>query len=259
MPISFKKSNSSDRDIDRAVQKLKGLYSKYAVMYSERLFNLKGFEARYRNALEKKVNLNSFLHAEILAFEELKRRVEQKIEEKKAPQSPPEPTYSEVADRIIEENLDRIRKYPPIDFHPDAEEETNLLLGAVTDLYYTVWSDSVKLLKHLGIAEMGDFIEKLENDFSYFVVPTRGQYSRAVNDYLLVLSRKQPRDNEKAAVNFIRYGGILLNNCRKLISDGMNFMMGKKEYISTYRELEGYRGTLDRLIDDFRLSDIRGY
>lgn len=259
MPLAFKKSNSSGREIDRAVEKLKNLYRKYAEQYSARLFNLKGFEERYRSALQAKVNLNSFLHAEILAFEELKRRVEQKVKEKKASQHPSEHSYSEIADRIIEENLDRVRKYTSVDFHPDAEEETKLLLGAVTEFYYSVWSISVKLLKHLGISEMGDFIEKLESDFSYYVVPIRGQYSRAVDDYLLVLSRKQPKDNEKAAVNFIRYGGILLNNCFRLLNDGLNFMRGKKEYAGSYRELEGYRKTVAQLIEDFRLGDIRGY
>ena len=259
MPIVFKKSHNSNRDIDRAVEKLKNLYRKYAGLYSPRIFSLEGFEKRYRSALENKTNLNAFLHAEILAFEELKRRVEQKIEAKTASRDSEEPTYSEIADRIIEENLSRVRKYQGIDFHPDAEEEAKLLLGAVTDFYNSAWGDTVKLLRSLGIGTMDDFIQKLESDFSYYVVPLRGQYSRAVDDYLLVLSRKKPKDNEKAAVNFMKYGGILLNNCIKLITDGMNFMQGKKEYAGPYQELDRYRGKLERMVEDFRLSDIRGY
>jgi hypothetical protein len=259
VPISFNKSRKRDDEIDRAVEKLKRLYTKYASLYSERLFNLKGFEARYRNALEEKVNLNSFLHAEIIAFEELKQRVELKIEEKKAPQSPSESTYSEVADRIIEENLGRIRKYPHIDFHPDAEEEAAYLLGAATDFYYNAWNKSSRLLKILGIGEMVDCIEKLEADFSYYIIPIRGRYSRAVDDYMLVLSRKRPKDNERAAVNFIKYGGILLNNCLRLFSDGLNFMRGRREYEAQAEELAGYKETLTTMIDNFRLSDIRGY
>jgi hypothetical protein len=255
----FKRTYDSHKDIDRAIEKLKNLYGKYADQYSPRIFNLDGFENRYRDALKNKVNLNAFLHAEILAFEELKRRVEQKVAMKNKPEAPAEPSYGEIADRIIEQNLARVRKYSRIDFHPDAEEEATFLLGAVTDFYYSVWGSTVKLLKPLGIGGMDDFIQKLENDFSYYVVPLRGQYSRAVDDYLIVLSRKQPKDNEKAAVNFIKYGGILLNNCRKLFVDGLNFMRGKKEYAGHYQEMDGYRSQIDRLIEDFRLSDIRGY
>ena len=255
----FKRTYGSHKDIDRAIEKLKNLYGKYAGQYGQRIFNLEGFENRYRDALKNKINLSAFLHAEILAFEELKRRVGQKLAMKNPQEPPAEPSYSEIADRIIEENLARVRKYSSIDFHPDAEEEATFLLGAVTDFYNSVWGNTVKLLRPLGIGSMDDFIQKMENDFSYYVVPMRGQYSRAVDDYLLVLSRKQPRDNEKAAVNFIKYGGILLNNCRKLFIDGLNFMRGKKEYVSYYQELDGFRSQLDRLIEDFRLSDIRGY
>ena len=257
--MPFNKSRKHNDEIGRAVDKLKGLYSKYAGLYSARLFNLKGFEKRYREALENKINLNSFLHAEILAFEELKRRVEQKIEEKTSPPPSTERTYSDIADRIIEENLDRIRKYRAIDFHPDAEEEAARLLGAATDFYYDAWHKATVILKRLGIRETADFVEKLEADFSYYIVPVRGQYSRAVDDYMLVLSRKRPKDNERAAVNFIKYGGILLNNCMRLFNDGLNFMQGKKEYDDQVRELSGYRESLTVVIEDFRLSDIRGY
>jgi hypothetical protein len=256
VPLSFNKPHKRDDEINKAVEKLKRLYTKYAQEFNPRIFNLRGFEDRYRNALRDKVNLNAFLHAEILAFEELKKRVQKKTEDRS---SQPFSSYGEIADRIVAENMEKVRKYKGIDFHPDAEEEATLLLGAVTEFYYTVWGNAARMLKPLGISEVRDFIEKLETDFSYFVVPVRGQYSRAVDDYRIVLSRKSPKDNEKAAVNFIKYGGILLNNCRKLFTDGLNFMQGKKEYGRQHDELTDFCRTLDMLVDDFRLGGIRGY
>ncbi|UCB47286.1 MAG: hypothetical protein JSV25_07720 [Spirochaetota bacterium] len=257
MPINFKKSENNSQDIDKVVHKLKDLYRKYAEGYGNKLFNLKGFEQRYKDALINKINLNAFLHAEILAFEELKARVERPKKQENGLQS--ETTYSDVADRIIEENLKKIRKYPIIDFHPDAEEETKYLLGTVTDFYYKSWNKMAKLLKYLGIGNINDTVSKLEHDFSYYVVPVGSQYSRAVDDYMLVLSRKNLKDNEKAAVNFIRYGGILFNNCLKLANDGLNFMSGRPEYEDLESELQIYKSNLSGIIDDFRLSDIRGY
>ncbi len=168
-------------------------------------------------------------------------------------------TYSDVADRIIEENLQKIRKYHPIDFHPDAEEETKYLLGVVTDFYYESWGTIKRLLTPLGVRSMRDFMGKLENDFAYFVVPMRSLYSRAVDDYLLVLSRKNSKDNEKASYNFMKYGAILLNNCLKLLGDGLNFKRTRKEYRDSFGELTKLKENLLRIIADFRLSEIKMY
>lgn len=251
MPLSFGKSKSSKSvDVDAVVQKLKRLYSQFAEKYGSKLFNLKAFEDRYRDALLKRLNLNAFLHAEITAFEELKKRVEKKNKK------PASTTYSEIADKIIQKNLERVRKYRSIDYHPEAEEETKYLLGAVTDFYYDVWDKASSLLKSLGYT---DILNKLENDFSYYVVPIRSQYSRAVDDYLLVLSRKNPKDNEKAAVNFIKYGAILLNNCLKVINDSLNLPEKLNDIPDGMKSLMQYKSILLGIIDDFRLTDIRGY
>ncbi len=260
MPISFKKrSGITISDVDNVVSKLKSLYNKYAEQYGSKTFNLQSFAKRYKQALINKVNLKSFLNAEIIAFEELKKRVERN--RSVYPKTPVDsgPSYSEIADRIVEENLQKIRKYKCIDFHPDAEEETKYLLGAVTDFYYGIWGKISKLVKYLEVRSINDFLNKLENDFSYYIVPVGGQYSRAVDDYLLVLSRKDPRDNERAAVNFMKYGGILLNNCLKVVNDGLNFLSNKQEYQKEFIELKGYKDILISYIDNFRLSDIRDY
>lgn len=246
MSLPFRKSKDNKSiDIDAVVKKLKSLYGRYAEQYGPKLFNLRGFEDRYRDALINKLNLNAFLHAEITVFEVLKKKVENNGN------SGQSQSYSEIADKIIEENLERVRKYRCIDFHPEAEEETKYLMGAVTDFYYEVWDKVAGLLKPLGFS---DFLQKLENDFSYYVVPTRGSYSRAIEDYMLVLSRKNPKDNERASVNCIKYGGILLNNCLKAINDGLNATGNL-----SLNELKGYKDILVRIIDDFRLIDIRGY
>ncbi len=251
MPLPFRKSKDSKNvDVDEVVKKLKSLYATYAEKYGSKMFNLKGFEDRYRNALVKKLNLNAFLHAEITVFEELKKRL------KPTSTNNREKSYSEIADQIIEENLERIRKYRMVDFHPDAEEETKYLFRAVTDFYYDVWGKVGSLLRPFGFS---DIIAKLENDFSYYVIPTRGSYSRAVEDYLYVLSRKSPKDNERASVNFIKYGGILLNNCLKLINDGLNAPGRADDFQEVLLELEKCKENLEKIIDDFRLNDIRGY
>jgi hypothetical protein len=57
----------------------------------------------------------------------------------------------------------------------------------------------------------------------------------------------------------MKYGAILLNNCLKLIGDGLNFMRTRKEYRGSVEELTKLRENLLRIIDDFRLSEIKMY
>jgi len=254
MPLPFKRYRSrKTSDVDAAVTKLKLLYKEYAARYGGKAFNLHAFEHRYHDALVNKVNLHTFLHAEIGVFEELRKRVE--ISDK----GEQGPSYSEVADRIIENNLQKIRKYRHVNFHPDAEEETKHLLGAATDFYYKNWSRINRLLKPLGLKSISDLLYNLEDDFSYFVVPLRSSYSRAVDDYTLVLGRKNPKDSERASYNFIKYGALLLNNCLKLVNDGLNFMGAEARFEAQAVELEQQKTALVHIIDDFRLADIRGY
>ncbi len=254
MPSPFRKSKPSKKsNLDLAISKLKTLYRKYADTYGEKIFNVHGFEKRYHSALLRKVNLPVFLNAEISVFEELRQRVEE------GDRSHERHTYSDVADRIIEENLRKVTGYRKIDFHPDAEEEARYLLGAVTDFYYGGWSKVHRILKDLGVKAVSDVLFSLENDFSYFVVPVRGLYSRAVDDYVRVLARKMPRDSERASYNFIKCGGILLNNCMRAINDGLNCMSDSVEPKESLLVLRKHRQKLREIIENFRFTDIRGY
>ena len=254
MVLPLRRSKNTARvDVDAVVQKLKSLYKKYAEVFGPKIFNLESFEQRYRDALVNKINLTNFCHAEITVFEELKKKVEMKSAKAS------EANYSDVADRIIEENLQRIRSYRSIDFHPDAEEETKYLLGVMTDFYYEMWGKVKGALKSLGERSFNDFMEKLENDFSYYVVPMRGLYSRAADDYMLVLSRKNSKECERASYNFIKYGAILLNNCVKLIVDAMNLAGSKPEHAEHMETLKKIRQFLQKILTDFRLSEIREY
>jgi len=259
MRFPFKSGDKSlhRNEIDQAVKKLKELYKKYASIYGEAAFNLKAFEKRYIQALKDRVDINAFLHAEISVFEELKRRVteyKRNVPEKKDNGV----SYSEIADRIIEQNLSKIKKYRYVDIHPDAEDEVKYLYGAVTDFYYNTWSLVSEIIRKMNNPALNKQREKLEHDFSYYVVPIKGVYSRAIDDYLFVLSRKNPVNNEKAAVNFVKYGGILLNNCKKLMSEVYNILLNSKD-TSNAQRMYYLIEIVENIISDFRLVDIRSF
>ena len=257
MSKSFKKQKGGKApDIDEAIQKLKNQYREYSEEYGVKIFNLQSFEERYRNALANKIDLYTFLLAEIEVFKELEKKVEKPGAEEAKDALP---TYSQLADKIIEENMDKIKGYRLIDFHPDAEEETKYLLGAITEFYYEVWGKINEMIRILGMKGSDDVRLKLENDFTFFAIPVRGSYSRAVEDYVLTLSRKSPADNEKAAINFMRFGGILLNNCLRMVNDGLSTLETMPEADNKLKDLNRYKDILKKIIEDFRLSEIRGY
>ena len=257
MSKSFKKQKSGKSlDIDEAIQKLKNQYREYSEEYGTKIFSLQSFEERYRNALANKIDLYTFMLAEIEVFNELKKKVEKSGAEEAGDTLP---SFNEVADKIIEDNMDRIKGYRLIDFHPDAEEETKHLLGAITEFYYEVWGKINEMIRTLGLKGSDDVRLKLENDFTFFAIPVRGSYSRAVEDYVLALSRKNPADNEKAAVNFMRFGGILLNNCLRVVNDGLSTLETMPEADNKLKVLNRYKDILKKIIEDFRLSEIRGY
>jgi hypothetical protein len=86
-----------------------------------------------------------------------------------------------------------------------------------------------------------------------------GLYSRAVQDYQLVLSRRDTREAEQASYRFIKYGAILLNNCLRLVGDALNLLRTKPEQGERVGELKTVGKRLRGIISDFRLGDIRGY
>jgi len=251
MTFPFKRQEKKIINTKEVIKSLKSLYIKYGQKYGTSVFNLRAFEKRYIDALRKKVDINVFISAELSVFQELKNRFENPaVDEDK-------PSYSEIANKIIEGNLQRIRKYREVQFHPDAEEEPVRLLGAVTDFYYNNWVITERYLRSLGIKRILELLDKLERGFYYFVVPVRGSYSKAVEDYMAVLLRKDWKENEKAAVRFIRYGGILLNDCLRVINDGINFT--EKENPELLNNLEKCREELNSIVQDFRLTEIRSY
>jgi hypothetical protein len=257
MSKDFRKQKGiKSQDIDEAIQKLKNKYREYSEEYGGKIFNLQSFEERYRNALSTKIDLNTFLSAEIEVFRELEKKV-QKSENEGNTNSIP--TYGDLADKLIEDNLDKVKGYRYIDFHPDAEEETKYLLGAITEFYYEIWGKINELIRTLGLKGNDDVRLKLENDFTFFAIPVRGSYSRAVEDYVLALSRKNPADSEKAAVNFMKFGGILLNNCLKMVKEGISTLEGVPDSGNKLNVLNKYKAILIKIIEDFRLSEIRGY
>ena len=103
-------------EISASVEKIRKRYDEYISKYFRPRSLRDAFEKRYLAALKAKVDVSSFLLAEISAVEELIEREEQKIQ--RGPARPPKEKEPSFADRVLEENQARINSYRDFVFHP---------------------------------------------------------------------------------------------------------------------------------------------
>lgn len=126
-------------EISASVEKIRKTYDDYVTKFFKPRSLRQAFETRYLEALRAKVDISSFLLAEISAIRELVEREEQRVQ-----LGPVRPTVEKgpgIADKILEENRARIAKYPDLAFNPDAGEEVRRMAGALSDLAAGMWRD----------------------------------------------------------------------------------------------------------------------
>jgi hypothetical protein len=125
-------------EISRAVEKIRRRYDEYIYKYFKPRTIKNAFEDRYIEAIKASTDISNFLMAEISAVEELIRREEERVGSGQAEEPAPE-SVTERVERIVEENLARMRKYPEVPFNPVASEELRRLLGAMCRLEEKHW------------------------------------------------------------------------------------------------------------------------
>ena len=125
-------------EISKAVDKIRRRYDEYIYKYFKPRSIKNAFEDRYIEAIKASTDISSFLMAEISAVEELIRREEERVGSGQ-PEEPAKESVTQRVERIVEESLERIRKYPDVPFHPVASEELRRLLGAMFKLEEKHW------------------------------------------------------------------------------------------------------------------------
>ena len=114
----------SPQELNLLIQKLRSKYADYAQKHSAAWFNIAPFEERLAMAQKNRMDIEAFVLAEIANFEKLKTKYDAKKNQK---------SFSDKVDKIIEEQLARIKKYPPQNFHPKAHIEMVYAYGALRD------------------------------------------------------------------------------------------------------------------------------
>jgi len=174
----------SQRELEILLEKLRKKYDDYGEKYSKKFFNINSFEERLHITLRNRLNLEGFILAEIATFEKLK----EKYEKKKKGNS-----FAQKVDRIIEDNLARIKKYPPVMFHKKAGVEISHFYGAVS-----AFSEYLFPVLWLVVTEEAHKrrLQKIDDALNFLAAPRGAKYPKRIEDHVLILSRRDIKEIE---------------------------------------------------------------
>jgi len=242
-------------EITNVVEKIRRKYDEYVSKFFRPRSLRAAFEGRYIRALRAKLDISSFLIAEISAIEELIKREEERItlgpvksEGEKAP---------DIADKILEENRKRIEKYPDTPVHKDAGEEVRRLLGALDTLAQESWPELAGALRNTGYSMSSLDMLNLDSQLRYLSSPARDEVPQFLIRLVAQL-RKFPRNYsaiEREEKEYILEAAFFLNELFSIIE------RVKRVYTDLSDE---EKRTLDSVllyvwgvISDFRLKDFK--
>jgi hypothetical protein len=177
-------------EISATVEKIRKRYDEYVVKFFKPKSLRRAFESRYIQALRAKVDVSSFLLAEIAAIQELIQREEQRVQ--LGPVRPAADKEPGFADKVLEENRARIAKYPDLAFNPDASDDVRRMAGALTELTARRWQDLGAALEETMYAMNSSEMLSLDSQLRYLSSAGGNEAPQFLNR-LLVQLRKFPR------------------------------------------------------------------
>jgi hypothetical protein len=125
----------SEHEIEKTIKKIKDKYNTLIKDFNKPRSILKSFEDRFIDVLKKNQDVSKFLIGEIEAIEEFHNKEIQKKEESKKIKADFEKRKGEKSfvDRIFEENVMKIQKYPSAFINEKADEDIQKLIGAIRE------------------------------------------------------------------------------------------------------------------------------
>ena len=242
-------------EISGAVEKIRKRYDTYVNKYFKPKTLKEAFEERYIRALRSGVDISSFLMAEISAIEELIDREEKKMAMEPAK---PEPEKQQsIADRVLEENRKRIIKYPDIQVHKDASEETRRLLGALTVLLKDRWQQIGEALQDTMYSMNSSEMLSLDSQLHYMASTDKDETPQFLIRLVAQL-RKFPRNYaliERDEKEYVLEAAFFLNDLFTVLE------RVKRVYTEIAAEaktrIDDNLAHVWEVISDFRVKDFK--
>lgn len=260
-------------EIEQLIAKLRDRYARYAKKHNTSWFNISPFEERLEMAVQKKMNLEGFILSEISYFEKLREKYEKKKKEK---------PFTALVDSILEQYASRIKKYPPIFFHPEAHLEMVHLYGALRGFASRLFPVLRLIIKE---AAHKTILNEIDMKLGFLAVPQGTHHSKRVADHVMVLSRPagpgRELENERDKNNYLREAAFILHEIHDFCGELMNnrdpdwdlplrfdrlYLVGetKKNIIEEFSPYTGCGAIIKvqesaaSIIEDFRLGAFNG-
>ena len=243
-------------EISASVEKIRKKYDDYIARFFKPRTLRRAFEARYIQALRARVDISSFLLAEIGAIQELIEREEQRVQ-----LGPVRPAAAEkprsFADKVLEENRARISRYRDLPFHQDASEEVRRMAGALTELGEQRWLPLGGALEETMYAMNSSEMLAMDSQLRYLSSAGGNEAPQFLNR-LLVELKKFPRHYpsiDREEKDYILESSFFLHDL---------FMMLERVKRVYTEMVEARRRVVEESLDhvwtiitDFRLKDLK--
>lgn len=255
----MKNKSLTAQEIQNAVEKIRKGYDDYIIRYIKPPRLRQGFENRYWEALQSRIDISAFLKAEIEVLQELMAKEEERksVEEaKKIQKENIVPERKNFADRIIEELKGRIIEYPDAPLPPEASFEIKKLFGMLMQFEQEHWPKGNKILRLLSPSIYSEPRRSLEEKVFLLGSSGRLPYPLRAQRYTSVLSRF-PRDYtalEREEKSCIVEAAYLLHDLEREFSDA-----SKSESLNEADKavLASVLSYINSVLDDFRLRDLK--
>jgi hypothetical protein len=241
----------TDDEIYRAVGRIRSEYDHYIVHFHKTAEAKKKFEERWTDALRARIDLTTFLGAEISVVRSL---IDKAKQDAAGPPPPPKPVKKRqsYAERIIEQLRAKIKEYPSLGLpeHPEMSPDVDKLYGTLRWFRKEVWDVLYPTLLSkapspaLFIADTDLGAMTLQGD----------RWPKEVDAYVsLYKSRLDLSQVARAQNRCLLMGAQLLQKLKRLFETAaQQETLNEQERLGVKRAL----AFCDRVLNDFRLKEL---
>lgn len=207
-----KMAGLSKQEIDALLSKIRVKFNHYSQKYGQNKFSMEKFNERYMEALRKKVNLENFLYAEVMALEQIAKDIDN-VKQEKLNELAARKEIRKQLDDIAEKHHEMIASYPDKRFHPDASYEISKLFGALFLYFEQLFEPTKKVIDSYNDYSLSlqfkPFLEKFED---YCKSKSDG-YTGKMKDYILLLKKFTTNEKlmEREEQKYLQEAAVFLN------------------------------------------------
>ena len=237
-----------------AVSALRNQYEKLVFDNALSPDYIDGFEKRLAMCLNSRLNPDIFIEQETATFEDLVKRVDVMQREKRTRNEVRKRVNSgqTAADRVLAKYSDRIRNYPELKVHPNADSEICRLFGGMRELDNLHWKTLESFLRK-AYPQAGH-VDRLsvEERFWRFVATRQDRLPEALERYSRALSLPSSSRNER-----IYEAQTCIKQVAFFLHDLLDICVQASTRTEISMETRQAIDFVEKMILDFRVSELR--